>query len=204
MCVLYGCPLCVSSTAHICPSAPSALFMCMCMCMCVQYSNKPRFKRKHSFKREQVFHVVFPVGVHTPTPIVGVIFKIISFLSRIEDRTCVQSVMCVLYVCPQSDPSLAKPWRIWRGCWYKNFVSRICLSTSLLLQTPKETCARANIIFPRAEQPMPTIKYHKTDFWEISSQCVTLGVGGADEISQKSALHVQHDYTSDFLRNFTI
>jgi len=50
------------------------------------------------------------------------------------------------------DPSLAKPWRIWRGCSHENLVSRICLLVLLLLQTPKETCTVSNMKFSSADQ----------------------------------------------------
>ena len=50
------------------------------------------------------------------------------------------------------DPPLVKPWRIWRGCSYKNHVPRIYLLILLLLQTSKENCARSNMKFSRTDQ----------------------------------------------------
>jgi len=52
------------------------------------------------------------------------------------------------------DPSIANPWRILRGWWYKKFVSGICLLILLLLQTPKETCACSDMKFSSADQTL--------------------------------------------------
>ena len=105
-------------------------------------SNTLLFKRKHMAHP----HLLWGLGlkwnnieIKTPSLESRAIHRIDQ---RKKERTHMRSI----------DPSLAKPWWIWRWCSYNNIVSRICLLTLLLKQTSKEACARANMNFLRVDQ----------------------------------------------------
>jgi len=109
--------------------------------MCVQHSNTKNLSSKDIFSpcSTRCSGLMLKIKWYRDQ---NTLFKISSYPS--DSKTYGRSI----------DPSLANPSRIWRGCPCKNLrlVYKFCFSTLLLLQTWKETCARSNIEFSRADQ----------------------------------------------------
>jgi len=107
--------------------------------MCVHYSNTTKLLSKdvfspYSTRCSGLMSILNNIEIRTPSLESRALYRI--------KKTHVHSI----------DPSLAKPWQIWRGCSYKNLISKTRLLTSPLLQSPKMTFARSNMKFSRSTQ----------------------------------------------------